>query len=343
MCNGQVNTPNGVPVPANALFVYSAVKYTDAQLQSEQNNIQNGAYGGSCIILSGYSRNYNCHGYAWHVSTGGAQTCIDQLFFGGVTPYIAGVNPSYSQTNYNSTIGKLRVRYSGDHSAVTTYDGKFIFKFGPGPLVKHNALDVPPGYGNPSSCRTCNYAPPLTSVYLDGKQISGSFQNTTWGAHNMQIFWELDPDTGPTFSPTAGSTIINNQSSGTVNFTFNGPSNNGGLSIAFCGAPRYSFTFFKPSGAKMQVYPNPAREDEVITISSESPDDLHAVNLDDQTNKLVKVSLLDDRQRIVQDYLANAEGNLTTVKMNAGLKGTYFLKATFEDGTVQTKRILIAK
>lgn len=343
MCNGQVNTPNGVPVPANALFVYSAVKYTDAQLQSEQNNIQNGAYGGSCIILSGYSRNYNCHGYAWHVSTGGAQTCIDQVFFGGVTPYVAGVNPSYSQTNYNSTIGKLRVRYSGDHSAVTTYDGKFISKFGPGPLVKHNALDVPPGYGNPSSCWTCNYAPPLTSVYLDGKLISGSFQNTTWGSHNMQIFWGLDPDTGPTFSPTAGSTIINNQSSGTVNFTFNGPSNNGGLSIAFCGAPRYSFTFFKPSGAKMQVYPNPAQEDEVITISSESPDELHAVNLDEQTNKLIKVSLLDDRQRVIQDYLPNAEGNLTTVKMKAGLKGTYFLKATFEDGTVQTKRLWIAK
>lgn len=93
----------------------------------------------------------------------------------------------------------------------------------------------------------------------------------------------------------------------------------------------------------MQVYPNPASEDEVIAISSESPDDLHAVNLDDQTNKLVKVSLLDDRQRIVQDYLPNAEGNLTTVKMNAGLEGTYFLKATFEDGTVQTKRILVVK
>lgn len=95
----------------------------------------------------------------------------------------------------------------------------------------------------------------MTSVYLDSKLISGSFQNTTWGSHNMQIFWGLDPDTGPTFSSTTGSTIISNQSSGTVNFTFNGPSNNGGLSIAFCGAPRYSFTFFKPSGAEMQIYP----------------------------------------------------------------------------------------
>lgn len=341
MCHGQVNTPNGVPVPASALFVYSAVKYSDAQLQSEQNNIQNGAYGSSCIILSGYSRNYNCHGYAWHVSTGGAQTCIDQAL-GGITPYVAGVNPSYTQTNYNSTIGKLRVRYSIDHSAVTTYDGKFISKWGPGPLVKHNALDVPPGYGNPSTCWTCKYAPPLTSVYLDGNLISGSFQNTTWGSHNMQIFWGLDPDTGPTFSSTAASTIINNQNSGSVNFTFNGPSNNGGLSIAFCGAPRHSFTFFKPSGAKMQIYPNPVLDDEIITISSESHEDIQAVNLD-KVNRITKISLLDNEQRVLHDYLPSATGNLTTLKLNAVLKGTYFLKATFKDGTVQTKRVLVGK
>ncbi|SDH17238.1 Por secretion system C-terminal sorting domain-containing protein [Dyadobacter soli] len=344
VCYSQVNTPNGVAVPPAALFAYqNAGFYTDAQLQSNQNAIQNGLYGPSCTILANYSRQYNCHGYAWHVSTGGAQTCIDQVTFGGVTPYIAGVNPSYTQTNYNSTVGKLRIRYSGDHSALTTYDGKFISKFGPGPLVKHNALDVPPGYGNPSTCWTCNYAPPLTSVYLDGKLISGSFQTTTWGAHNMQIFWGLDPDTGPTFSPTAGSTIISNQSSGAVNFTFNGPSNNGGLSIAFCGAPRYSFTFFKPNGAKMQVYPNPAREDEVITISSKSPEDIQAVNLNGRVNRITKIALLDERQRLVQNYLSNEDGDLTTVKLNAGLKGTYFLKATFEDRTVQTKRVLIEK
>lgn len=159
----------------------------------------------------------------------------------------------------------------------------------------------------------------------------------------MQIFWGLDPDTGPTFSSTAGSTIISNQSSGTVNFTFNGPSNNGGLSIAFCGAPRYSFTFFKPSGSKMQIYPNPAQDEEVITISSESQEDIQAVNLDNKANRITKISLLDERQRFVQDYLPNVEGNLTTVKLNAGLKGTYFLKAIFEDGTVQTKRVVVEK
>lgn len=341
MCKAQVNTPNGVQVPSVALFTYDNVgQYTNSQLQVLQDQVQNGTFGPSCTILSNYSRQYNCHGYAWHVSTGGNQIGI-RADLGGVTPYVSGANASYTQTNYNSTKGKVRVRYSGDHSAVTTYDGMFISKWGAGPLVKHNALDVPPGYGNPSTCWTCKYAPPLTSVYLDGNLISGSFQNTAWGSHNMQIFWGLDPDTGPTFSSTAGSTIINNQSSGTVNFTFNGPSNNGGLSIAFCGAPRYSFTFFKPSGSKMQVYPNPAQGDEVITISLESQEDIQAVNLDSKVNSLTKISLLDEKQRIVQNYLPNAQGNLTIVKLNAGSKGTYFLKATFEDGTVQTKRILV--
>ncbi|GGM89227.1 hypothetical protein GCM10010967_22510 [Dyadobacter beijingensis] len=342
---GQVNTPNGVQVPPSALFAYlDAWPNTNAQLQSFQNDIKNGFYGPSCVVLNDYTRQYNCHGYAWHVSTGGNKIGIDQVTHGGVTPYVSGVNPSYTQTIYNGTQGKLRVRYSGDHSAVTTYDaGKYISKWGAGPLVKHNSNDVMPGYGVPSSYWTCKYAPPLTSVYLDGNLISGSFQNTTWGAHNMQIFWGLDPDTGPTFSSTAGSTIINNQNSGTVNFTFNGPSNNGGLSIAFCGAPRHSFTFFKPSGSKMQVYPNPAQDEEVITISSESLEDIQAVNLDNKVNGIIKISLLDDRQRVLQNYLPNVEGNLTTVKLNAGLKGTYFLKATFEDGTVQTKRVLIGK
>jgi hypothetical protein len=342
ICNAQVNTPNGVQVPPAALFAYNnAGQYTDSQLQVLQNQVQNGTFGSSCVVLNNYSRQYNCHGYAWHVSTGGNQIGIDQPTHGGVTPYVAGVNPSYSQTNYSIGKGKLRVRYSGDHSAVTTYDGKYISKFGAGPLVRHKANDVPPGYGSPSTYWTCNYAPPLTSTYLDGKLISGSFQNTTWGSHNMQIFWGLDPDTGPVFSPTAGSTIINNQSSGTVSFTFNGPTNNGGLSIAFCGAPRYSFTFFKPNGAKMQIYPNPVQDDGIVTISSGAEDNIQAINLDNQTNKIVGLSLLDDRQRILQEFLPNTEENLTTIRLKAGLKGTYILRATFEDGSVQTKRVLV--
>lgn len=45
---GQVNTPNGVQVPSAALFVYENVfQYSNAQLQSLQNDIQNGVFGPS--------------------------------------------------------------------------------------------------------------------------------------------------------------------------------------------------------------------------------------------------------------------------------------------------------
>jgi hypothetical protein len=126
-----------------------------------------------------------------------------------------------------------------------------------------------------------------------------------------------------------------------VNFTFNGPSNNGGVSIAFCGAPRHSFTFFKPSGFKMQVYPNPADDEDIISISSDTQEDIQAVNLDGEANNIVKLSLLDDRHRIVQDYLPDTMHGPATTKLKAGLKGEYFLKATFEDGSSQIKRVLI--
>lgn len=93
----------------------------------------------------------------------------------------------------------------------------------------------------------------------------------------------------------------------------------------------------------MQVYPNPVLDNETITISSESGEDVQAVNLDNKVNRITKISLIDERQRVLQDYLPNVEGNLTTVKLNAVLKGTYLLKATFEDGTVQTKRVVVEK
>lgn len=83
---GQINTPNGVQVLPAALFTYlDAWPNTNAQLQSFQNDIQNGFYGPSCVVLNDYTRQYNCHGYAWHVSTGGNKIGIDQVTHGGVT------------------------------------------------------------------------------------------------------------------------------------------------------------------------------------------------------------------------------------------------------------------
>lgn len=299
-------------------------------------------------MLQGYSRQYNCHGYAWHVSTGGSQIAIDQPTYGGVTPYVSGSNPSYTQTSYSGSQAKLRVRYSGDHSAVTTaYSNLFISKWGPGPLVRHAPNDVSPGsggYGTPSTYWTCDYTPPLTSVYLDSSPVSGSFLPLSYVSHNMYIYYGLDPDTGPIFGSTASSTTITSQSGSSVNFNFSGPSNNGGLSIQFCGTYRHSFMFYKPSGARLGVFPNPAREEATIVISNQGLDfqnDIVTINTEDGMNKMVRLHLMDGNNKMVGDYSTSIEGSRSTVRLDRGLKGVYYLKATFADGTVESKRILI--
>ena len=142
----QINTPNGVQVPASALFVYTGIP--NSALIADQNAILNGLFGNSVTLVSSYSRNYNCHGYAWHVSTGGSQIAIRQPTSGGVDYYTYGSNPSYTQIANNNT-AKLRVRYTGDHSAVTTsVPNVFISKWGPSGLYRHNSNHVPNGTNN---------------------------------------------------------------------------------------------------------------------------------------------------------------------------------------------------
>ena len=80
----QIYTPNSVEVPVSALFAYSGPQYSDSQLDSDVQAIENGLYGSSCVVLRGWSKEYNCHGYAWHVSTGGSQVGINQPTYGGV-------------------------------------------------------------------------------------------------------------------------------------------------------------------------------------------------------------------------------------------------------------------
>jgi hypothetical protein len=274
-----IYTPNGSQVPQNSIGTYPEEEWIgrcDYELQNFQDNLSNGAYGSSCVVISGYSRQYNCHGYAWHVSNGGSQTAIFQYIDHGsyventyvVEAYVSGNSPSYTQTSYNNQ-GKLRVRYSGYHSAVTTYyPGLYLSKWGAGPLVRHNANDVPYSYGAPSTYWTCNYTPPLTEVYLDNSQISNHYAiPVSWDSHNFYVSYELDPDTPPNYQPTASSTTINSQNGYSANFSFSG-SNNGGLSISLCRAYRYSSLFYKPIGARIAVYPNPAIDQTTVELKS---------------------------------------------------------------------------
>jgi hypothetical protein len=158
----------------------------------------------------------------------------------------------------------------------------------------------------------------------------------------MLITWGLAPDTGPIWGSTAASTTINSQSGGSVNFTFSAPSNNGGLSIQFCGTYRHSFTFYKPSGGRMGVFPNPAQDETTVVMrDNDNRGDLTAVNLDEQINKMVRLQLVNEKNEVIGDYSTANKGNRNTIKLGEYPKGTYYLKATFADGSNETKRVIV--
>jgi hypothetical protein len=339
-----VYTPNGSQVPSNALFTYSsnwALGTTNSQLQSFEDDVSSGVYGSSCVVLGGYSRQYNCHGYAWHVSTGGSQIAIDQPNYGGVSPYVSGSNPSYTETTYSNQ-GKLRVRYSGDHSAVTTYySGLYISKWGPGPLVRHNATDVMYGYGSPSTYWTCYYTPPLQSVQLGYTTQSGTTFPVSVGSHSLSISYGLDPDTAPYFQSTNSSTTtITSQSGNSTNFTYNG-TNVGGVSVTMCGTYRYSFMFYNGGGGRIAVYPNPAEEEATVELLDSSEEQYLIPMVDDTRLRIRELFLLDENNEIKQSYNLSALEGINKIRFEKGQKGVYYLKAVFSDGTSQTKRILI--
>jgi hypothetical protein len=351
-----IYTPNGSQVPQNSIGTYPeeefVLKTCDYQLQDLQDAVSNGLFGSSCVVIGGYSRQYNCHGYAWHVSTGGSQTAIFQYIDYGnyientyaVEAYVAGNNPSYTQTSYNNQ-GGLRVRYGGDHSAVTTYyPGLYLSKWGAGPLVRHSANDVPYGYGSPSTYWSCNYTPPLTSITLDYNSVPNfSAFPVSWGTHTLGISYGLTPDTPPYFQTTASSTVVNSQNGNSVNFTFSG-SNNGGMAVQMCGANRYSFIFYKPSGWRIAVYPNPSEDETTVELQS-SNEEQYLVPVIDNKDSNVKIDdiiLFDEFNNIKKSYKdILAESNKTSIRFDKNLKGNYYLKVIFSDGTSQTKRIKI--
>jgi hypothetical protein len=348
ICIAQtVYTPNGSQVPSNALFTYDEDDYSNCELQDGQDAISNGLFGSSCVVISGYSRQYNCHGYAWHVSTGGFQIAIRQPNgYEGVTPYVSGNSPSYVQTSYNNQ-GKLRVRYSGDHSAVTTYyPGLYLSKWGSNALVRHSANDVPYDYGSPSTYWTCNYTPPLYGVYLDNYQVSNNYaMPVSWGSHNFYVLYGLDPDTNPYYQSTSWSTTIDSQNGHSANFTFTG-NNHGGLSVSLCGTYRYSYLFFKPNGARIAVYPNPAVDETTVELKSSDEEQNIVPVLDAEKSdvKITELILFDENNNVKKTYQMPSENeNKGAIKFERNMRGTFYLKALFSDGTSQTKRLVIGQ
>lgn len=91
---------------------------------------------------------FNCHGYAWHISDGGADRWIGYGY-----PY--DNDPEYGYWQDGSYIEATRTYpgkvnwSSGDHSAITTeYRDTLISKWNVYPLMKHAWDDSPYGTSN---------------------------------------------------------------------------------------------------------------------------------------------------------------------------------------------------
>lgn len=113
---------------------------TDAEIAS-LNQYVTSAYP-NAIILKTASPTYNCHSYAWNLTDGGDVCWINAT--------IKNANDNISKYWTNDYYGRTTADkaqkvfyYESDHSAVVSNaQGKYISKWGPGPLVRHD-----PGYG----------------------------------------------------------------------------------------------------------------------------------------------------------------------------------------------------
>lgn len=93
------------------------------------------------------TRDYNCHGFAWHYSEGSSPVWIGLEYYDEDPEVVEDVywtDESYIETTeqYASKISY----YTGNHSAIqTSTQGIYISKWGYGPLVQH-ARDYGPSY-----------------------------------------------------------------------------------------------------------------------------------------------------------------------------------------------------
>lgn len=346
----QIYTPNGTLVPTNSYFTYSnSWPNTNSQLQSFQDDIQNGVYGSSCVVVAGYSRNYNCHGYAWHMYDGGSEIALNEPIYGGVSAYIN--DGSYAFTS-NTTLPKVRVRYTDDHSAVVIYTtNRYLSKWGPGPVVRHSPGDVPWYYGTPNAYYQCNYSSPMTSVQLNyGQTYSGQSYTPIpagTGSHTLSF-------TSP-YSPTYSSSAmdagisVTSQSGNTI--TFN-KSLTGGKRILVtrdigCVNPSYTTVLITDGSYRIAAFPNPASDEISVEVTPEDVDQPKGGKATVVPAKRLKQILLVDgnNQLINKQTISEIESETATANFRFGKvkSGIYYIKAVYSDGSVETKRIMAGR
>lgn len=212
---------------------------------------------------------------------------------------------------------------------------------------------LPPAYGNPSSYYQCNYPSELTHAQINGGTISNSTApsfEASIGSHYIDVFGT--PRTNYTFAtqPNVPGISIYGQYSPRV--FFDKPAYNQQGRVIFvtmsngCTVPTAQTTLYiyDLPGSSMMIYPVPTDDEVSIQFS----DMKEKVVMEDMTydgegpSLPVSIEVFNGNNMKVDDL---SEEVITRKNDKVSLahlgKGTYYIKATFKDGFVETKRVIV--
>lgn len=220
-------------------------------------------------------------------------------------------------------------------------------------MVRHAPGDVPSSYGNPASYYQCNFPSRLTHAQLNYGAISygtsPSFEANT-GSHQIDVYGT--PNTTYSFDtqPSVPGISIYGQYSNTV--LFDKPAYNQQGRYIFvtmsngCTVPsaQTSLYIYDPPGSSMVIYPVPTQDEITIQFA----DLQEKLVMEDMTyggngpSLPITIEVFNSNNMKVEDL---TEEIVYKKNNNASLahlgKGTFYIKATFKDGFIETKRVII--
>ena len=199
LCNAQtvyLYTPKGSQVYAfqRSEMTSSDILYYTAQYASLYPNAE---------ILANASATYNCHSYAWNLTTGGTTKCWLNQYLDSPYNTMKNLHYYWEDGSYEQTTEANAVKifyYDGDHSAVksTTHAGKYESKWGAMPLMRHS-----PAYGPYTNMQNRKY-------YKINISISGPSTVCPTGTYSLNTgqsaTWSVS--SGFTITPTNGTSAI---------------------------------------------------------------------------------------------------------------------------------------
>jgi len=218
----HIDTPRESDVPDT---------YDTDEISSDWKNYWDNQFSHFFTVIYEYSTGeYNCHGYAWHMSVVdmNEKVWIGYNYAGSEEIYFEEPPPGDgSYDEMPSVSNATHVSYSGDHSARTTSNSNYyVSKFGYGPRGKHHKDSVPTGYGSPNQFfrRSVDIPEDQSSINSALNAASGQTVHVSNGSYNLtdnanvssgvtlEIKSTATINLGSYYIKSTGGTITNNGS-----------------------------------------------------------------------------------------------------------------------------------